>query len=33
LSYVGIRPNADLIDGAAVQTTDQSFDFDGEKGL
>ncbi|KAF8964246.1 subtilisin-like protein [Flammula alnicola] len=32
-SQVGDRPKAVLIDGAVVQTTDQSFDFNGESDL
>ena len=30
---VGVRPKAVLIDGAVVQTTNQSFDFNGESDL
>lgn len=30
---VGVRPKSVLIDGAVVQTTDQSFDFNGESDL
>ncbi|KII91002.1 hypothetical protein PLICRDRAFT_684337 [Plicaturopsis crispa FD-325 SS-3] len=32
-SLVGVRPTSVLIDGAVVQTTDQSFDFNGESDL
>ncbi|GLB38582.1 putative pro-kumamolisin, activation domain [Lyophyllum shimeji] len=32
-SLVGARPKTVLIDGAIVQTTDQSFDFNGESDL
>ncbi|KAF8993522.1 subtilisin-like protein [Cyathus striatus] len=32
-SLVGVRPVSVLIDGAVVQTTDQSFDFNGESDL
>ncbi|KAF8073566.1 subtilisin-like protein [Lyophyllum atratum] len=32
-SLVGVRPNIVLIDGAVVQTTDQSFNFNGESDL
>ncbi|KAF8194206.1 Pro-kumamolisin, activation domain-containing protein [Pholiota molesta] len=32
-SLVGVRPKNVLIDGAVVQTTDQSFDFNGESDL
>ncbi|KAF8879105.1 subtilisin-like protein [Gymnopilus junonius] len=32
-SLVGVRPIPVLIDGAVVQTTDQSFDFNGESDL
>jgi len=32
-SLVGVRPKAVLIDGAVVQTTNQSFDFNGESDL
>ncbi|KAJ3981324.1 subtilisin-like protein [Lentinula detonsa] len=32
-SLVGVRPKTVLIDGAVVQTTNQSFDFNGESDL
>ena len=32
-SLVGVRPKAVLIDGAVVQTTNQSFNFNGESDL
>jgi len=32
-SLVGVRPEVVLIDGAVVQTTNQSFDFNGESDL
>ncbi|KIK70403.1 hypothetical protein GYMLUDRAFT_32410 [Collybiopsis luxurians FD-317 M1] len=32
-SLVGVRPKTILIDGAVVQTTNQSFDFNGESDL
>ena len=32
-SQVGVRPKSVLIDGAVVQTEDQSFDFNGESDL
>ncbi|KAF8990005.1 subtilisin-like protein [Cyathus striatus] len=32
-SLIGVRPKAVLIDGAVVQTTNQSFDFNGESDL
>ncbi|KJA23283.1 hypothetical protein HYPSUDRAFT_54467 [Hypholoma sublateritium FD-334 SS-4] len=32
-SQIGVRPKSILIDGAVVQTTDQSFDFNGESDL
>ncbi|TFK40518.1 subtilisin-like protein [Crucibulum laeve] len=32
-SLVGVRPKSVLIDGAVVQTTNQSFDFNGESDL
>ncbi|KAF9046284.1 subtilisin-like protein [Panaeolus papilionaceus] len=32
-SLVGVRPKAVLIDGAVVQTANQSFDFNGESDL
>jgi len=32
-SLVGVRPDIVLIDGAVVQTTNQSFDFNGESDL
>jgi len=32
-NLVGVRPKSVLIDGAVVQTTNQSFDFNGESDL
>jgi tripeptidyl-peptidase-1 len=32
-SLVGVRPNAVLIDGAVIQSFEQSFDFNGESDL